>query len=93
MPTSTKTLAIFFIQLHRCLEGKAILIGEILKLDIPLELFSVETLHIIDVRQLKITTPLIFHFYYWVDFFLHLPKIKNVIAPLVMSSLRTLEDH
>jgi hypothetical protein len=41
-PTSkgTETLATLFHQLHHCLEGKEIPIGDIPKLDIPLKYFS-----------------------------------------------------
>jgi hypothetical protein len=65
------------------LEGKIIFIGKISKLDTPLEYFSDGSIvHPHDTSLLV-----------WGEFFLHLLEIKNVIAPLVLSSLRTLKDH
>jgi hypothetical protein len=58
-------------QLHRCLKGEAIPVGDILELDIPLKYFFDGTIaH--NLREVaKHYHLLIFHFQYKVDFFLH----------------------
>lgn len=76
MPASTKIPTNIFSQLHQCLEGEVILIGDILELDTPRNTFPVETLHKVQVKQSKTITPLIPHLQYKVDFSPHLLELK-----------------
>lgn len=75
MPVSTTNPANLFSQLHQHLEGETNIIENIPKLDIPLEYFF-QWIHTVQERQPKIAAPLIHHFQYEVDFFLHLLKPK-----------------
>jgi hypothetical protein len=93
MHAGMKTLVNISSQLHQHLEGKVVLIGKILKLDIPLEYFFGRNIAHSLGEAVEDRHPLIPHFWYGVNFFLHLLEIKNVIVPLVLSSLRTLKDH
>jgi hypothetical protein len=58
------------------LEGKVILIGDITKLDIPLEYFFDGNIAQSSSEAAKDHAPLIPHFWYGVDFFFHLLELK-----------------
>jgi hypothetical protein len=74
MLVNIKTPTNLSSQLYRCSKGKEILIGNVSKLDIPLEYFFGGT--ITQSLEPKTITPFIHCFQSGVDFFLHLPKPK-----------------
>jgi hypothetical protein len=76
MLEGTETPANVSNQLHQCLEGEVIPVGDILELDIPLNYFFTGTIAHNLGEVAKHCCPLIFHFQYKVDFFLHPLELK-----------------
>jgi hypothetical protein len=62
--------------LHQCLEGEAILVSDISKLDTPLEYFFGGTIAHNLGEVATHCRPLILHFRYKVEFFFHLLELK-----------------
>jgi hypothetical protein len=79
--------------LHWRLEGEAILVRDIPKLNIPQEYFSNGTIAQSLGEATKDYCPLDTSFSIWGGLFFPHTIIKNVIIPLGASSLKLLEDH
>jgi hypothetical protein len=92
MPEGIKIVATFSSQLHCRLEGKDIPIGEILELDISLDFISSGILQRNSREVIKNRCPLNTSLSIWGKHF-HPIGTKIVTAPLVTSSLKSLEDH
>lgn len=71
MPTSIEILANLSSQLHQCLEGKAIPIGNIPNPNIPLKYFSSGTIAHSLGKAIKNHLPLIPHFHQGYTMFVH----------------------
>jgi hypothetical protein len=99
MMEGTKTPIDLFHELHHQLEGKEIFVGEIPKMDTPLDLFSSGT-HWPQsvVETTKTTQPHVTSFSIQVGLF---PTPNNAytkmqgskIVPSIVASLKSLEDH
>jgi len=84
----TKTLTNLFSQLHRRLEGKAIIVGDFPKLNIPFEFFFSRIIpHSLDCRSFDTS------FSIWGGLFPPPTITEKYNGPFIVSSLKLLEDH
>ncbi len=75
------------------MEGKAILVGDILELDIPSKYFFSGTIAQNLSEVVEDHHPLYTSFLVWSGLFPPLTRTKTSIVPSVLFSLKTLEDH